>query len=236
MSSRKISMLFMARMVMTVAVGCQQKRSTKKTSLGRNLRGTLDKNFTGDPATSSNLCGGYSISGKYWGEITLANGQSQQDFIQQVSDLTAPSLGNEDNAEGLGTVSGSPGASTGIRFWGDAPLPKGAGALDMSDSEIRIEIHDSNACQKREDGTIRPIIPIHLGPREPGQQSAKGQSYSDGRVLLEWEDSFGIIRLEGRLNGQQFSGTVIYSTERTGDQPTRLGQFSVNRCGFFRCN
>lgn len=222
-------------LIVSVAVGCQQKRN-KKQSLrtGRGGRGMVT-NPTLTNATTNSQCGSYYVAGKQWGEVTGMQGD--QAFWQEVYNLTAPVLSGLPADDQLGYVSAASGQPTGVRFWGHAQTAygNGQGPIDMNTAEIRIEIFDDRACQPKGDGSMRPMIPVHIGRSQPDFVRAEG-NVNGGQVNLLFEDKYGMITLQGQIMNGYFSGDMSYSTAQTGGQLRLLGRFTVPTCGFFICN
>lgn len=221
---------FCLALTLIILVGCQQKQN-KKQSLrsGRGLRGStqVDKN-------SAQSCGTYKVEGKSWGEVVAM--QNQQIFQQEVQMLTNPVLMTLPLEDQLGMVSGQSGQFTGVRFWGHAMTVAGGqyAAIDPGTAQIRIEIYDDKACQLRSDGTVRPVIPIHIGAGLPGFISAEG-SVSGARARLTFVDIYGSIVMDGQISNSYWTGTLSYTTQQTGPQARILGRFTVPYCGFFTC-
>ena len=172
------------------------------------------------------------MPGKFWGEVTSYQGD--QAFYQEVQLLTSPVLSQLPADDQLGYVSGMSGQPTGVRFWGTANIMNayGNGTIDPNTAEIRLEIYDDRACQMKADGTIRPVIPIHIGAGQPGFVGVEG-FVNGGSARISFVDNYGAIILEGQISGAYFSGTVSYTTAMTGGQARILGRFQIPAQGFF---
>lgn len=225
----------MALMFAIVLVaGCQQKKN-KKQSLreGRGQRGSTEMNTgPGSKQQSSMQCGSYYVQGKAWGEVT--GHQGEQYFYQQVRTLTNPVLMSLPPEDQLGMVSGQSGQPTGVRFWGHAQILNGGGQgqIDPNSAEIRVEIFDDRACQVKPDGSVRPVIPIHIGASQPDFVSTSG--YVQGaNARITFQDIYGAIILDGQISSGVYSGYMSYTTYETGAQPRILGHFRVPVNGFF---
>ncbi len=219
---------FCLALTVFVLVGCQQKKN-KKQSLrqGRGLRGSTMVNNGANSASASALqCGSYN-PGKAWGEITSYQGDQQ--FYQEVQLLTNPVLRTLPFDDQLGMVSGQSGQYTGVRFWGSVRIANGM--VDPNASEIRLEIYDDRACQPKADGTIRSVVPVHIGANQPGFLGVEG--YVAGQAKLTFLDNYGAIILDGQIINGYYSGTVSYTTTDTGGQARILGRFQIPAQGFF---
>ncbi len=214
---------------LVILAGCEQKKNPKQSiRTGRGLRGSTMVN-TGAVAANAAACGSYQMQGKYWGEVTSYQGD--QAFYQAVLALTAPVLSQLPADDQLGYVSGQSGQNTGVRFWGTV-VANSMGQIDPTNSEIRLEIFDDRACMTKADGTIRPVVPIHIGANQPGFAGADG-FVSGGNVRINFVDNYGSITLEGQISGAYFSGIISYSTAATGGQSSILGRFQIPAQGFF---
>lgn len=220
---------FCLMLTIALVAGCQQKKN-KKTSLrtGRGLRGSTMVNTAGQINASNASCGSYSVPGKVWGEVTSYQGD--QAFYQELQLLTSPVLRTLPIEDQLGFVSGQSGQFTGVRFWGNVSAPYGQ--INPATAEIRIEIYDDKACQLKTDGTVRPVIPIHIGASQPGFTGAEG--YVNGGIArLTFADTYGVIILDGQISNGIYSGTLQYTTLDTGGQARILGRFQIPVQGFF---
>jgi hypothetical protein len=226
-SMKKAICLAVAVLVMA---GCQQKKNRKQSlRAGRGLRGSTMVN-TGptSAAQSAAQCGSYSVQGKFWGEITSYQGD--QAFLQELQMLTAPVLSQLPADDQLGYVSGQSGQYTGVRFWGNVGVINGM--INPSTAEIRIEIFDDRACQLKADGTVRPVIPIHIGAGQPGFAGVEGY-VNGGMARITFMDNYGAIILDGQIGNNYYSGNVSYTTATTGGQARILGRFQIPVQGFF---
>ncbi len=234
--------VFCFLLTITILAGCQPKKNPKQ-RLGRGGRGYFNSAYNSNPSimnAGANQCGSYipagaNMTNKMWGEVTSTYGDQQ--FMQELYLLTAPVLSSLPAEDQLGQVSGQSGQYTGVRFWGNARTyyPGMNGQIDISSLQVRIEIYDDKACQPKSDGTVRPMIPIDIGPSQPGFVRGQG-AVSNGQANIYVEDIYGAISLQGVINGQYFTGTMSYSTPQTGGQLRQLGTFNVPTCGFFQCN
>jgi hypothetical protein len=229
-SIKKVSCLFLALLFLA---GCQQEQKKRQDlRVARGLRGSTMINPGQNAASAVAQCGSYSVPGKVWGEVTSYQGD--QAFLQEVQILTSPVLSTLPADDQLGFVSGQSGQRTGVRFWGNATVMNayGNGAIDPNSAEIRMEIFDSQACQLKADGTIRPVIPIHIGAGQPGFAGFEGY-VNGGMARLTFSDNYGVLILDGQISGSFYTGLVQYTTAGTGGQARILGRFQIPVQGFF---
>ena len=67
-------------------------------------------------------------------------------------------------------------------------------------------------------------------------QSGYVQNYGSTQYAeLEYADEFGLLQLVGTYNSQDFVGDMYYINNSTGGSRSRLGQFRIRTCGFFKC-
>jgi hypothetical protein len=169
--------------------------------------------------------------GTQWGEVTGASGD--QMFDMELQNFTAPMLSGADANLQLGYVSSLSNQSTGVVFWGNAPMVgggcgSGVGTLDGSRARLHIEIWDDRAAS----GAATQIS-VHIGYDQSGFVSAQG-SGNGGSANLTFTDSVGSVALVGTIQGTWFSGTMSYNNGNSGWRT--LGQFRVPAAGFFTCN
>ena len=212
-----------------IVAGCQQKNDKKQPlRTGRGLRGSTLVNAT-NAASAASQCGAYIPAGKVYGEVTSIQGD--QMFQQEVRLLTDPTLASLPADDQLGYVSGASGQYTGVRFWGSVGVLPG-GQINTANSEIRVEIYDDRACQPKADGTLRSVIPVHIGAGQPGSIATTGM-VQGGMARIIFADNIGQIVLEGQVSNGYFTGNMYYTTPATGGQFRTLGRFSIMSQNFF---
>jgi len=227
---KKVFCLLLA--VVLLAACQQEKKKRQNLRVARGLRGSTMINPNQGAAAALANCGSYSVPGKLWGEVTSYQGD--QAFLQELQILTSPVLSTLPADDQLGYVSGQSGQMTGVRFWGNASVMNayGNGAIDPNTAEIRLEIFDSQACQLKADGSVCPVIPIHIGAGQPGFAGFEGY-VNGGLARLTFSDNYGVIILDGQISGSVYTGTVQYTTAGTGGQARILGRFQIPVQGFF---
>lgn len=233
MSSRMIFAVVILASIFTTA--CQQK-NPHRVALDRRARsGATDqpKGTPTAPGTVANTCSSESKPGKQWGEIT--NSQGDNTLWTESYYLTLPVLQELEQPDQLGFLSASSGRPTGIRFWGhlESAAGNGLGAIKEDTAELRIEFYDDRACAQLEDGTLRPIIPIHIKKGLKNFVKASG-NMTASRTTVAYEDNYGVMTLDGAIVNGYYQGTVKYSLKGYNGERF-LGQFKVPKCGFFRC-
>lgn len=241
--------------------GCAPKQNARGSirGVGRTSRGDFSQSNSGTMTNgiptanaSSAQNGPYEpTSGKYWGAIVRGN-YDQATFQARVSDL----LSNISNSNGtpisLGVVSGDPGQSTGIRFWGNIEglggviNPNGGNSLQVNPAtaHLRIAVYDSLVGTADQSGNLLTEIPIDIASGVPSY-SVSG-TISGNTATIYFTDDFGTIELSGTFNASTFTGWIYYDNNFYWDTPNKssalrlgaagyLGVFSVYTCGFFQC-
>jgi hypothetical protein len=217
MASRKFG--FIMLLALSFCLGCQPapNNSSNFTSTGRGARTTS--------------VGAAVPSGKTWGAITSSAGDAA--FDQELYYLTYPTLSNASASDQLGYVSSQSGQATGVRFWGNAHM---VGAnVDSTTMMLRLDIYDDRTGQTDSDGNVIPDIGIQISPDQPTFVTAGG-TVNGTTANLYFQDTYGTITLTGDVSTQNFTGTITYQDNITGNQPRTLGNFTVPLCGFFQCN
>lgn len=227
--------LWTLALLMLTLVACQPARD-QKTSIrvGRTRAGN------GVSATSPSTI---DLSDKVWGGITSTNASV---WNQEIVEFATPSLGAADpDDQQLGSVNAMGTDNTGVLFYGNAVTTGGSAytrQFDPAQTMIHIEIYDSLTGQKRSDGTPRPPVVIEISPQLNGKSSGtiSGANGSQ-QVSLHFEDGYGGIDMVGMVDNTMFTGTISYcnlseySSCAQGTNMKVLGNFQVEKCGFFTC-
>lgn len=222
--------------VLPLLIGCQPPRSSNNSV---NRTGRLARGIGATPAFAPG--GGQTAQGnRAYGRVTSVAGD--QAFQQELYYLTAPAFQGATAGDQLGYVSGQPNQATGVAFFGSASnsgggingMNYGSSNFDRNSMLLQLEIYDDRTGQQASDGsTIQPLI-IRISPDQPTFVDAGG-SMSGSQVNLYFQDTFGVIYLNGSINGQYFTGNISYADSFTYNQQRTLGTFSVPTCGFFNC-
>lgn len=230
---KKLALVMSLFMMASILAGCQPAKNQRQSIRVGRARADVSGNRSafdayGTKGTESN---------KTWGEVT--SNASSQSWMQELLNFSAPSLNGVPADQALGFVSGSSGQNTGVRFYGNAVTNGSSGgysrSFDPKSMTIHIEIYDD----KTANGTAAPVV-IEISPAIDGYVATSG-SLSGSQVNLNFQDAYGMVRMQGTINGNSFTGQFGYCT---GDQSycsntgnTRLlGNFAVDTCGFFQCN
>jgi hypothetical protein len=150
-----------------------------------------------------------------WGYITGSDGN----FQAAVTAFTYPAV-SEVPDESVGQVSPQAGQNGGIFFYGDVGLGQNG---QVSGGAIQIEVYDSKYGQPKPNGGTYQAFVIQVG-------GAQGNS-----TQMTFTSESQTVFMQGNIQGDQFVGTLSFSNAATLGQWQTLGQFTVPRCSFFRC-
>lgn len=154
----------------------------------------------------------------------LLSGGYSQSLDMNVKSFLSASM----NPGDLGTISSGDRDQTGVRFEGQIKLD-GSRNIVLDQSRVAIKVYDSYVGQYDNNG--KQITPIEIY----FDRAIRGQVDASGLATVTFQDNFGEVTFEGRLDQTQWSGTVSYINSASYDQtaPTRgtLGQFYIARCG-----
>ncbi len=193
-------------------VACNPKKDSPKIStLGRN-------SLTAQ--TFSNMCQQNQFTYGSIYDSSYNNGS----FENSVKGLLSAAV----NPQEVGQISGGQWDQTGVRFQGAIKLD-GSGNVVGTMSRIRITVYDSYLLQS---STAQPI-PISIESASMGNFN-----HQTGIGYVIFKDQYGEIRFDGRIDAQNFIGTVSYKNYVSFDnsQPAQgqLGQFSIARCAIIQ--
>lgn len=184
--------------LMIMTLGLIVMTSCKPAAKGTGVRvytGNQRDNVTntgGTPTTPSNCPSGQSAVGTIYGSASNA-----ANFEQQVKLFLSANMSPDE----IGTISSGPTDSTGVRFSGAIKLDSN-GSVNLSQSHIKITVYDSYFLS----GEAAEPIPVRIDRAHSGQFNLQ-----NGQGSVIFKDSYGEIRLEGRIEGQFFRGTVSYA-------------------------
>lgn len=180
-----------------------------------------------------------TIGGNVGGLNTCMNGQSGVGTIFDAGQAGAAGtfearvkalLSASVNPAEVGTISSAANDVTGVRFKGIIKLDA-AGNVQAAASNITIEVYDSITLSGQE--PIRLEFSTSSGAQITGQFNTQT---GDGTVTFS--DGYGNIQFAGRIDAQNFSGTVRFQNTQniTGaaNASGTLGQFTVARCGIIQ--
>ena len=169
--------------------------------------------------------------------VTCANGAST---TGQIIDATATAASFESRVKALlsatisssevGPISATASNNTGVIFNGALKLDAN-GLVTAASSTMSIKVYDSY--------TLSGSDPIALEFSTAKGSQITGQfNMSTGIGYVNFSDNYGIVRFDGTLSAQTFSGVVRFQNTTDVDggaaQSGTLGQFTVARCGIIQ--
>lgn len=179
----------------------------------------------GQPGTNQNNCpAGQSAVGAIYDPTNYSN-NSTFSFEDRVKLFLSANVKSSD----IGTISNEANASTGVRFQGSIKLDN-TGRVVNNQSKINIKIYDSFMAEN----TQLLAIPINISTASSGQFNLQ-----TGIGFIIFKDTYGEIRLDGKIDSQYFSGSVSYINYKTVNAAAAvasgyLGQFYIAACGMIQ--
>ncbi len=217
--------LLLMALATVLLVACNQKKDPKvsavpATTVGVNARNPVDV-ATLTAACSQNQFPIGTIYDTGSQQVSLYNSGSYEDRVKSFLSATV-------NPQDVGQISSAQWENTGVRFQGTIKLDT-AGNVVLAQSKIIIKVYDSLLFQS---STAKPI-PVSIDTA-----SAGNFNISTGTGFVVFKDQYGEVRLDGRFDAQNFSGTVSYKNYVSFDNGTpaqgQLGQFLIARCAIFQ--
>lgn len=200
-----------------VLVACNPSKNANKISIQN-----ANTNSVVGGLNSSTCTNGASKIGTIYDSSSSATS-----FEERVKALLSATVAYSD----IGQISSGPSDSTGIRFSGVIKLDQNGNVVPAQTS-MSIRVYDSYVLNGQGDA-----IPIDFTSAKGAQ--IQGQfNLSTGAGYVSFTDNYGVVRFDGKLDAQNFSGTVQFqnSTNVNGGAGASgtLGQFYVARCGIIQ--
>lgn len=156
--------------------------------------------------------------------------QNSYDFENRVKALLSATISPSE----VGSISSQSSAQTGVRFNGVVKLD-GNGTVLGNQSNVSITVYDSVWLYNQ---TQSNLIVINFNPSKAGTVISGQFNTSSGEGSLSLRDQYGTVIFQGRIDAQNFSGTVSFqnTTSVAGGTPAsgNLGQFQIQRCAIFQ--
>ncbi|MFZ3229449.1 MAG: hypothetical protein WA160_04540 [Pseudobdellovibrio sp.] len=205
---------------------CNPKKDTSKAA---NVRANT---FSPIGGLSNSVCanGTSSVGAIYDSGTSSASGT----FEDRVKALLSATV---DPSE-IGQISSSPTDATGVRFKGMLKLDQ-SGNVVAASSSMSIKVYDSYVVNSQLDASGNKMSEITIDFSASKGTAITGQfNVTTGDGSVSFSDKYGVVRFVGRLDAQNFSGTVSFQNNvnvngGAGASGT-LGQFSVARCGIIQ--
>lgn len=210
----------MKKLTILIALSLLAACSPKKSSVQANvINGTATIS-----GVSTGACTGVTTS-----VGTIYDNANSYNFENQVKGLLSATTSPYE----IGSISSQGNAQTGVRFTGAIKLDA-AGNVVAANTNLKITIYDSVWLANQTQANLIEI----------GFSSAKGSTITgqfnptSGDGVLSLKDQYGEIRFQGKIDAQNFSGTIAYqnTTNVLGGSPMSgtLGQFFIQRCAILQ--
>ncbi len=205
-------------LALTLLAACSPKKSSVKANIGAPATVTISGVTTGAPCVNTSQNAGFIYD----------NSANSYNFETQVKALLSATT----NPAEVGSVSAQ-ATGTGVGVTGLIKMDA-SGNVVGAQSNLLITVHDSiwQANQTEENKIKLNFTPAN-GSTISGQFNL-----TSGDGFLSLADKYGEIRFEGKIDAQNFSGTVRFTNLTTviGGTPASgvLGQFQIQRCAIFK--
>lgn len=160
---------------------------------------------------------------------TIYDSQGSFNFETQVKALLSATISPND----IGSISPQGNAQTGVRFNGLIKLDA-SGNVVAAQSRLTISVHDSIWLANQ---TAANLIQV-IFDQTKGSTISGQFNLTSGDGLLSLRDQYGEVRFQGKIDAQNFSGTVSFqnATSVVGGSPASgtLGQFFIQRCAILQ--
>jgi hypothetical protein len=211
-------------LALSLLAACSPKKSEVRAAVGTGTSATISGVTTGS-------CSGNASTSAVDGNIF--DNQNSFNFENQVKALLSASTSSYD----LGIINSSVSPGTGVTFAGLVKLDA-SGVVLGAQSKVVITIKDSIWANNKIDGNLI-TLKFDSATTATAKPTISGQfNPTSGDGYLSLKDSFGEVRFEGRIDAQNFSGTVKFQNTANvmGGQPASgtLGQFSIQRCAILK--
>lgn len=203
---------------LTLLAACSPKKSSVKANVGVPAAITIAGVTTGTQCASTAANTG----------IIIDNTGTSYNFENQVKALLSATT----NPSEVGTISAQAGG-TGVGFVGLIKLDTNGNVVGAQ-SNVTITVYDSIWYMNQ---TAANLIELKFIPSNGSTLSGQF-NVTSGDGFLSLTDKYGEVRFEGKIDAQNFSGTVRFQNTASviGGTPASgvLGQFQIQRCAIFK--
>lgn len=205
-------------LALTLLAACSPKKSSVKANIGVPATVTISGVATGASCVNTSQNTG----------IITDNSANSYNFENQVKALLSATT----NPAEVGSVSAQ-AYQTGVGFVGLLKMDANGNIVGTS-SNLTITVYDSIWLANQ---TAANLIELKFLPANGSTLSGQF-NVASGDGFLSVADKYGEIRFEGKIDAQNFSGTVRFTNLTTviGGTPASgvLGQFQIQRCAIFK--
>lgn len=201
---------------LTLLAACSPKKNSVKAN-ATNGTATI-------AGVSTGACTGVTTS-----VGTIYDNANSYNFENQVKGLLSATTSPYE----IGSISSQGNASTGVRFNGAIKLDA-SGNVVAAQTNMKITVYDSIwLANQTQANLIEIVFSTAKSSTITGQFNA-----TSGDGFLSLKDQYGEVRFQGKIDAQNFSGTVSYqnATNVLGGAPASgtLGQFFIQRCAILQ--
>lgn len=161
---------------------------------------------------------------------SIYDSQNSMNFENQVKALLSATISPYE----IGSISPQSSAQTGVRFNGVIKMDAN-GNITGAQSRLTITVYDSIWLANQSNNNLIQIV---FDPTKAGTVISGQFNISSGDGVLSLKDQYGEIKFQGRIDAQNFSGTVSFQNTASviGGAPASgtLGQFFIQRCAIFQ--
>lgn len=205
-------------LALTLLAACSPKKSSVKANIGAPATINIAGVATGTSCVNTSQNSGYIYD----------NSASSYNFETQVKALLSATT----NPSEVGSISAQ-ATGTGVGVTGLIKMDA-SGNVVGAQSNLLITVHDSIwQTNPTEENKIKLNFTPANGSTLSGQFNV-----TSGDGFLSVADKYGEVRFEGKIDAQNFSGTVRFTNLTTviGGTPASgaLGQFQIQRCAIFK--
>ena len=205
-------------LALTLLAACSPKKSSVKANIGAPAAITIAGVTTGTSCVNTAQNTG----------IIFDSSANSYNFETQVKALLSATT----NPAEVGTISAQ-ASGTGVGFAGLVKMDA-SGNVVSANSSVTITVYDSIWFANQ---TAANLIELKFLPANGSTLSGQFKVTS-GDGFLSVADKYGEVRFEGKIDAQNFSGTVRFTNLTTviGGTPASgvLGQVQIQRCAIFK--
>ena len=209
-------------LALTLLAACSPKKSSVKANIGAPATINIAGVATGTQCVNTSQNQSQNTG------IIIDNSGNSMNFERQVKALLSATT----NPSEVGTISAQ-AIGTGVGFAGLIKMDAN-GNIVGAQSNVTITVYDSIWQMNQ---TAANLIELKFLPTN-GSTISGQFNVTSGDGFLSLTDKYGEVRFEGKIDAQNFSGTVRFTNTASviGGTPAsgNLGQFQIQRCAIFK--
>jgi hypothetical protein len=219
---KNLGLVFALLIGLGLTTGCNNSNnSTTRVPVGRGVP------LPGSPLVGSP--GAELLPG--WGMVVSNAGDAE--FTNQVKGFTSATLNPIEMGNLASTFNEQEASMTGVRFYGTIEVTP-EGFINGNSSSLVMYFWDDRVGASGSNGSKMPAYVA-------GFTRIVASVVDSQRAVLEFEDNYSRVILDGNYSSGIYEGTISYINyvSYDGVLPTRqgqLGHFRIRTCDFFRCD